>query len=260
MADGAGVKALFAANGFQLVIHLAAQAGVRYSLENPDAYIESNIQGFHSILEACRENMPAHLIFASSSSVYGNSEKAILSESDNTDSPVSLYAATKKSNEVVGHSYATLYGIPMTGLRFFTVYGPAGRPDMAYYKFTRAILAGETICVFNHGDLERDFTYIDDIVSGVLAVAKFPPDDKKQPYRLVNLGNNEPVKLGFFIETLERLLGAQAKKEMVEMQPGDVYRTCANIESANKLVGYEPHTSVEVGLKKFVDWYQGYAQ
>ena len=260
LADAAGVKTLFAANRFQLVIHLAAQAGVRYSLENPAAYIESNIQGFHSVLEACREHAPAHLVFASSSSVYGNSDKPLFSEGDNTDTPVSLYAATKKSNEVVGHSYAKLYGIPMTGLRFFTVYGPAGRPDMAYYNFTRAILAGETIRVFNHGNLERDFTYIDDIVSGVSAVAKVPPDEKNPPYRLLNLGNNAPVKLGFFIETLEQLLGTQAKKEMVDMQPGDVHRTCANIDSANELVDYEPSTSLEVGLKKFVDWYQGYAQ
>ncbi len=181
------------------MVHLAAPAGVRYSLENPGAYIESNIQGFQSILEACREHMPAHLVFASSSSVYGNSDKPFFSESDNTDAPVSLYAATKKSNEVLGHSYAKLYGIPMTGLRFFTVYGPAGRPDMAYYKFTRAILAGETIRVFNHGNLERDFSYIDDIVSGVLAVVKVPPDDEKPPYRLPNIGNNAPVKLDFLL-------------------------------------------------------------
>ena len=259
LADAQAVASLFSKHRFQLVIHLAAQAGVRYSLENPSAYIESNILGFQSILDACREHVPAHLVFASSSSVYGNSQNSPFAESHRTDSPVSLYAATKKSNEVVGHSYSTLYGIPMTGLRFFTVYGPAGRPDMAYFSFTRAILAGETIRVFNHGNLERDFTYIDDIVGGVLAVAKAPPTETKIPYQLLNLGNNIPVKLGYFIEVLEDLLGVKAVKQFVDMQPGDVYKTYANIDAAQTLVGYEPSTQIETGLEKFVEWYRHYS-
>ena len=259
LSDAQAVASLFSKHRFQLVIHLAAQAGVRYSLENPGAYIESNILGFQGILEACREYVPAHLVFASSSSVYGNSQHSPFAESDRTDSPVSLYAATKKSNEVVGHSYSTLYGIPMTGLRFFTVYGPAGRPDMAYFSFTRAILAGEPIRVFNHGNLERDFTYIDDIVAGVLAVSKAPPTETKIPYRLLNLGNNTPVKLGYFIEVLEDLLGVKAVKEFVDMQPGDVYKTFANIDAAQTLVGYEPSTQIETGLAKFVEWYRHYS-
>ena len=215
---------------FKLVIHLAAQAGVRYSLRNPSAYIESNILGFLNILEGCRSNRPEHLVFASSSSVYGNNQNTNFSEADNTDDPVSLYAATKKSNEVMGHSYAKLYNIPMTGLRFFTVYGPAGRPDMAYFDFTRAILAGEPIRVHNHGNLARDFTYIDDIVSGVLAIAEVPPTELSIPYRLLNLGGNAPIKLDYFIQTLEQLLGREAVKEYVDMQPGDVYKTSANID------------------------------
>ena len=259
LADAQAVASLFSKHRFQLVIHLAAQAGVRYSLENPSAYIESNILGFQSILDACREHVPAHLVFASSSSVYGNSQNSPFAESHRTDSPVSLYAATKKSNEVVGHSYSTLYGIPMTGLRFFTVYGPAGRPDMAYFSFTRAILAGETIRVFNHGNLERDFTYIDDIVGGVLAVAKAPPTETKIPCRLMNLGNNTPVKLGYFIDLLESLLGVKAVKEFVDMQLGDVYKTYADIDAAQTLVGYEPSTQIETGLAKFVEWYRHYS-
>jgi len=259
LADAQAVASLFSKHRFQLVIHLAAQAGVRYSLENPSAYIESNILGFQSILDGCREHVPAHLVFASSSSVYGNSQNSPFAESHRTDSPVSLYAATKKSNEVVGHSYSTLYGIPMTGLRFFTVYGPAGRPDMAYFSFTRAILAGETIRVFNHGNLERDFTYIDDIVGGVLAVAKAPPTETKIPCRLMNLGNNTPVKLGYFIDLLESLLGVKAVKEFVDMQPGDVYKTYADIDAAQTLVGYEPSTQIETGLEKFVEWYRHYS-
>ena len=259
LSDAQAVASLFSKHRFQLVIHLAAQAGVRYSLENPSAYIESNILGFQSILDACREHVPAHLVFASSSSVYGNSQHSPFAEADSTDTPVSLYAATKKSNEVVGHSYSTLYGIPMTGLRFFTVYGPAGRPDMAYFSFTRAILAGEPIRVFNHGNLERDFTYIDDIVAGVLAVAKAPPTETKIPCRLMNLGNNTPVKLGYFIDLLESLLGVKAVKEFVDMQPGDVYKTYADIDAAQTLVGYEPSIQIETGLEKFVEWYRHYS-
>ena len=258
LADHGAVAAVFEESGFTLVIHLAAQAGVRYSLQNPGAYIQSNILGFQNILESCRQKKPRHLVFASSSSVYGNSKKTVFSEADNTDDPVSLYAATKKSNEVIGHSYAKLYDIPMTGLRFFTVYGPAGRPDMAYFDFTRAILAGETIRVFNNGDLMRDFTYIDDIVRGVLAVCESPPVEQPIPYRVLNLGNNQPIKLGYFIETLEHLLGREAVKDYVDMQPGDVYRTCANIDAARALVGYQPSTGIEEGLRHFVEWYRAY--
>ena len=238
-----------------MVVHLAAQAGVRYSIENPDAYIKSNLLGFQNILENCRQSKPRHLVFASSSSVYGNSRNESFKETDPTDDPVSLYAATKKANEVVGRSYAKLYGLPMTGLRFFTVYGPAGRPDMAYFQFTKAILAGETIRVFNHGDLMRDFTYIDDIVSGVLAVCEVPPTELEIPYRILNLGNNKTVRLDYFIETLEHLFGIEAVKEYVDMQPGDVYKTCANIDAAEILIGYQPEVGIEDGLKNFVDWY-----
>ena len=258
LAEEAACEALFTSFKFKLVIHLAAQAGVRYSLRNPSAYIESNILGFLNILEGCRSNRPEHLVFASSSSVYGNNQNTNFSEADNTDDPVSLYAATKKSNEVMGHSYAKLYNIPMTGLRFFTVYGPAGRPDMAYFDFTRAILAGEPIRVHNHGNLARDFTYIDDIVSGVLAIAEVPPTDLSIPYRLLNLGGNAPIKLDYFIQTLEQLLGREAVKEYVDMQPGDVYKTSANIDAARSLVGFNPSTSIEEGLERFVAWYRDY--
>ncbi len=258
LADKSAVDALFDAHRFHLVIHLAAQAGVRYSIENPNAYVQSNLIGFQNVLENCRHYVPAHFVFASSSSVYGNSKAEAFSETDRTDDPVSLYAATKKSNEVVGHSYAKLYNIPMTGLRFFTVYGPAGRPDMAYFSFAKAILAGDTIRVFNHGDLQRDFTFIDDIVAGVLGVSEAPPIDLDIPHRILNLGNNQPVKLGYFIETLEKLLGVEAIKDYVGMQPGDVYKTCANIDAAKALIGYQPTTNIEEGLAKFVAWYRGY--
>jgi UDP-glucuronate 4-epimerase len=258
LADQKAVGSLFEKFRFGVVIHLAAQAGVRYSIQNPNAYIQSNVVGFQNILEGCRLHRPEHLVFASSSSVYGNSKKEFFSETDATDDPVSLYAATKKSNEVVGHSYAKLYDIPMTGLRFFTVYGPAGRPDMAYFDFTRAILAGEPIRIFNNGQLMRDFTYIDDIVSGVLGVCEAPPIGLEIPYRLLNLGNNQPVQLGYFIETLERLLGREAIKGYVGMQPGDVYKTCANIEAARSLIGYHPTTGIEDGLNRFVGWYRAY--
>ena len=258
IADTAAVNALFDEYHFDIVIHLAAQAGVRYSIENPNAYVASNLLGFQNILENCRRYKPQHLVFASSSSVYGNSSASEFRESDRTDDPVSLYAATKKSNEVVGHSYAKLYDIPMTGLRFFTVYGPAGRPDMAYFSFTKAILAGDPINVFNHGNLERDFTYIDDIVTGVVGIADVPPTELEIPHRILNLGNNTPEKLGHFIATLENLLGVEANKEMIGMQPGDVFKTCANIDLAKQLIGYQPTTNIETGLSKFVDWYKSY--
>ena len=258
LADDQVVVSLFAQHDFDCVIHLAAQAGVRYSLENPSAYIQNNIVGFQHIIEACRAKPPAHFVFASSSSVYGNSDREWFSETDLTDTPVSLYAATKKSNEMMAHTYAHLHGLPSTGLRFFTVYGPAGRPDMAYFGFTKAIVEGAPIQVFNEGQLERDFTYIDDIVSGVVAAAAAPPVDLEAPYRLLNLGNHQPVKLGDFIATLEGLLGKEANKQLVGMQPGDVYRTAANINAAKALVGFEPNTDLATGLEHFVAWYRDY--
>ena len=258
LADPAVVTRVFHQGPFQIVVHLAAQAGVRYSLENPGTYIQSNLVAFQNVLEACRARPPEHFVFASSSSVYGNSNRAWFTETDPTDTPVSLYAATKKSNELLGHSYASLYGLPMTGLRFFTVYGPAGRPDMAYFSFTKAIIEGSPIRVFNHGDLERDFTFIDDIVAGVLAVADKPPSDQAIPFRILNLGNHQPVRLSTFIATLEELIGREAIKEMVDMQPGDVYRTAANIDAAKELVGFEPTTDLRSGLTPFVTWYRDY--
>jgi len=260
LADAQVVDSLFAQHDFDCVIHLAAQAGVRYSLENPKAYIQSNIVSFQHLIDACRAKPPAHFVFASSSSVYGNSDREWFSETDPTDAPVSLYAATKKSNEMVAHTYAHLHGLPATGLRFFTVYGPAGRPDMAYFGFTKAIVEGTPIQVFNEGQLERDFTYIDDIVSGVVAAAAAPPGDLAVPYRLLNLGNHQPVKLGDFIATLEGLLGKEANKQLVGMQPGDVYRTAANIDAAKALVGFEPATDLATGLERFVAWYRDYYQ
>ena len=260
LADAQIVDSLFAQHSFDCVIHLAAQAGVRYSLENPGAYIQSNVVGFQHLIDACRAKPPAHFVFASSSSVYGNSDREWFSETDPTDTPVSLYAATKKSNEMVAHTYAHLHSLPATGLRFFTVYGPAGRPDMAYFGFTKAIVEGAPIQVFNEGQLERDFTYIDDIVRGVLAAAAAPPIDLEVPYRLLNLGNHQPVKLGDFIATLEGLLGKEANKQLVGMQPGDVYRTAANIDEAKALVGFEPSTDLATGLERFVAWYRDYYQ
>lgn len=258
LADPDCVESVFKRGPYQWVIHLAAQAGVRYSLENPGAYVQSNLIGFQNVLEQVRATPPEHFVFASSSSVYGNSKRSIFTETDPTDDPVSLYAATKKANEVVGHSYAKLYGIPMTGLRFFTVYGPAGRPDMAYYTFTRDIFEARPIRVFNHGNLERDFTFIDDIVAGVLGACQQPPSDLDIPHRILNLGNNAPVKLGDFIRTIEQLCKREAIKEYVDMQPGDVYRTCANIDAAKDIAGYEPKTSIEEGLSRFVGWYRDY--
>ncbi len=258
LADNKAVRALFAQHTFSRVIHLAAQAGVRYSLENPGAYISSNIVGFQNVIEACVATPPEHFVFASSSSVYGNNDREWFSESDPTDAPVSLYAATKKSNELIAHTYAHLHDLPTTGLRFFTVYGPAGRPDMAYFGFTKAIVEGTPIRVFNHGNLERDFTFIDDIVAGVLAVCDTPPTELSTPFRLLNLGNHQPVKLSDFISTLEGLLGQEAQKESVGMQPGDVYRTAANIDAARELVGFTPSTDLASGLEQFVAWYRRY--
>ncbi|MBK7105259.1 MAG: NAD-dependent epimerase [Ignavibacteriae bacterium] len=262
---------LFKKEKFDYVINLAAQAGVRYSIENPFVYIESNIVGFINILEACRKFSIKHLIYASSSSVYGANFKQPFSENDNVDHPVSLYAATKKSNELMAHTYSSLYNIPTTGLRFFTVYGPYGRPDMAYFSFTKDIIEGRTIKVFNDGNLERDFTYIDDIVEGIVKLLdkapvkndawdrmKAEPSTSFAPYRVLNLGNNKPVKLIHFINVLERETGIEAKKEYLPMQPGDVHSTFADISFLNDYIEFKPTTSIEDGLKKFVEWYKEY--
>lgn len=251
------------------VVHLAAQVGVRYSIQNPYAYIDSNLVGFVNILEACRNNPVKHLIYASSSSVYGGNKAAPFSTNHNVDHPVSLYAATKKSNEILAHSYSHLYKIPTTGLRFFTVYGPWGRPDMAYFLFTNTILAGRPINVFNHGDMERDFTYIDDIVDGIYKLMdKIPCEnydwDESQgnisgsfaPYKIYNIGNSSPVKLMSFIKALEEALGVEAQKNFMDMQPGDVQRTYADVTDLQKAVGFVPSTPIEEGLAKFVKWYR----
>tara|TARA_B100001115_G_scaffold185071_1_gene191275 strand:+ start:3026 stop:4045 length:1020 start_codon:yes stop_codon:yes gene_type:complete len=238
------------------ILHLAAQAGVRYSILNPDAYVQSNVVGFANILEACRRNDVKHLVYASSSSVYGNTSEVPFSESDRVDEPVSLYAATKKSNELMAHTYNHLYGFPCTGLRFFTVYGPWGRPDMAAFLFTRAIIKGEPIKVFNYGELWRDFTFIDDIVEGVVGVIRKEPFAKEA--QIFNIGNNQPVKLLDFIQTLETALDKKAELKMMEMQEGDVYKTYASVDRLKEYVGYEPSTNIAEGLKQFVNWYQSY--
>ncbi len=259
LEDKEQLHKLFETEKFDLVCNLAAQAGVRYSIENPQAYIDSNIVGFMNILEACRHHKIKHLVYASSSSVYGNSEKMPLSVSDSVDHPISLYAATKKSNELMAHTYSHLFGIPATGLRFFTVYGPWGRPDMAYFLFTKAILSGKPIKVFNQGDLYRDFTYIDDIVEGIIKVLQGAPD-LTPPYKVHNIGNSSPVKLMDFIETIERALEQKAVKEFHDMQPGDVYKTYADVSALQKDYGYSPDTPLEKGIGEFVKWYKAYHQ
>lgn len=257
IADEKAVNLLFAENKFDIVVNLAAQAGVRYSIDNPRSYISSNIIGFFNILEACRYNPVKHLVFASSSSVYGNQNKIPFTVIDNVDHPISLYAATKKSDELMAFTYAHLYKIPLTGLRFFTVYGPWGRPDMAYFSFTNKIYTGESIKIFNNGDMLRDFTYIDDIVHGIeLVIDKAPKGE--DPYKIYNIGNNKPERLMYFIETLENAIGKKAKKEFLPMQPGDVYQTYADISELEKDFGFKPKTSIEDGLKKFADWYKEY--
>ena len=260
LADKVAVNSIFTEYKPEIVINLAAQAGVRYSIENPDAYINSNIIGFFNILEACRHFPVKHLLYASSSSVYGDNEKTPFSVDDKTDSPVSLYAATKKSNELLARCYSKLYKIPATGLRFFTVYGPYGRPDMAYFSFTKKILAGKTIQIFNNGDMYRDFTYIDDIVYGICQMVNNPPKplDRGVQHKVYNIGNNNPEKLMYFIETLENALGEKAKKEFLPMQPGDVYQTYADINPLFNDFGFKPKTSIEDGLRKFVKWYKEY--
>ncbi|QLQ24010.1 MAG: NAD-dependent epimerase [Dechloromonas sp.] len=271
VADRAGMEALFAAERFDRVIHLAAQAGVRYSLQNPHAYIESNVFGFTNILEGCRHNGVRHLVHASSSSVYGGNTSMPFSEHDSVDHPISLYAATKKANELMAHTYSHLYGLPTTGLRFFTVYGPWGRPDMALFLFTQAILEGRPIDVFNHGNMQRDFTYVDDIVEGVIRVVdktaavnaeydpiSADPATSNVPYRVFNIGNNNPVQLLDFIGAIEDALGMKAEKRLLPLQDGDVPATYANTDLLDDWVGFVPGTSVRDGVGRFVAWYRDY--
>ena len=271
VADRAGMEALFAAEKFDRVIHLAAQAGVRYSLQNPHAYIDSNVVGFMNILEGCRHAKVQHLVYASSSSVYGGNTRMPFSEADSVDHPVSIYAATKKANELMAHTYSHLYGLPTTGLRFFTVYGPWGRPDMALFLFTKKILAGEPIDVFNHGHHTRDFTYVDDIVEGVIrTLDRVPgpdpaydplaptPASSLAPYRVYNIGNHQPVQLLRYIEVLEDCLGRKAEKRLLPMQPGDVPDTEADVEALRRDTGYSPATPIETGVRRFVEWYRAF--
>ncbi|MGN1014137.1 MAG: NAD-dependent epimerase/dehydratase family protein [Butyricicoccus sp.] len=266
LADADLINELFEQYRPQVVVNLAAQAGVRYSITNPDAYISSNLIGFYHILEACRRYPVEHLVYASSSSVYGLNQKVPYSTEDKTDQPVSLYAATKKSNELMAHAYSKLYGIPCTGLRFFTVYGPAGRPDMAYFHFTDRMRRGEPIQLFNYGDMKRDFTYIDDIVDGVVRVMQKAPEQSEGAVRccVYNIGNHQPVSLLLFVETLERCLLDEgiimkpAEKELLPMQPGDVYQTYADVSALERDFGFCPATSLEDGLRQFAHWYRAY--
>ena len=261
---------LFEREKFDIVINLAAQAGVRFSIDKPYKYLDANLIGFLNVLEACRKFPVQHLLYASSSSVYGANEKIPFSEKDHTDHPVSLYAATKKANEMMAHSYASLYKIPCTGLRFFTVYGPWGRPDMAYFKFLNAIYAGETIDIYNNGEMQRDFTYVDDVVKGIVGLLDKTPgeinsnpstgESKTGPYKILNIGNNQPVSLLEFINTLEAACGKTALKNMMPMQKGDVPVTYADVQSLNEETGYKPSTHLKIGLTKFVKWYDGYYQ
>ncbi|MBK5931350.1 NAD-dependent epimerase [Halochromatium salexigens] len=273
LEDRAGIAQAFAEHKPDRVVNLAAQAGVRYSIENPLAYIDTNLVGFGHILEGCRHNGVEHLVYASSSSVYGANTNMPFSVHDNVDHPLSLYAASKKANELMAHTYSELYQLPTTGLRFFTVYGPWGRPDMALFLFTRAILAGEPIQVFNYGKHRRDFTYVDDIVEGVIRVLDRLPEPNpnwsgaapdsatsRAPYRLYNIGNNNPVELMHYIETLEQCLGKTAEKELLPLQPGDVPDTYADVSDLVDELGYRPATSVEDGIRRFVDWYRDYYQ
>ncbi|WP_040206766.1 NAD-dependent epimerase [Neobacillus jeddahensis] len=273
IANEKAIKTLFEERSISIVINLAAQAGVRYSLTNPHSYVHSNLSGFVNILEACRHYQVKHLIYASSSSVYGANSKIPFSTKDSVDHPVSLYAATKKANELMAHTYSHLYQLPTTGLRFFTVYGPWGRPDMAYFSFTKNIIDGNPIKVFNHGDMSRDFTYIDDIVEGIVKLVDHPPqydshwDQENRnpsssyaPYKVYNIGNKSPVRLLDFIQLLEKLLGQKAIVEFSPMQPGDVQMTYADMTDLQKEIGFLPITSLEVGLRQFVDWYKQYYQ
>ncbi len=271
LAHRDGIAKLFEEEKFDIVVNLAAQAGVRYSLINPYSYIDSNVSGFLNILEGCRNHRVKHLVFASSSSVYGANTKMPFSVHDNVDHPVSLYAATKRTNELMAHTYSSLYGIPSTGLRFFTVYGPWGRPDMAYFLFTRAILEGRPIDVYNYGKMRRDFTYIDDIIEGVVRVMEKAPEPDPgwngeapdsatsyAPYRLYNIGNNDPVELVHFIEVLEHCLGRKAQKNLLPIQAGDVPATCADVDDLMRDAGFKPSTPLEEGIRRFVEWYKSY--
>lgn len=271
VADTTGVNQLFNDHKFDRVIHLAAQAGVRYSLKNPQAYIQSNLVGFGNILEGCRHNNIEHLVYASSSSVYGMNSKMPYATSDRVDHPVSLYAASKKSNELMAHSYSHLYGLPTTGLRFFTVYGPWGRPDMAYFGFTQKITKGEIIDIYNFGKMRRDFTYVDDIVEGVVKVMDCIPKQNSEwntidgdasqssaPYKIYNIGNHDPVELGEFVATLESVIGIEASKNYMEMQPGDVLATFADVDDLTRDVGFAPSTDLKTGLSKFYEWYKDF--
>lgn len=260
LADEESVTTIFAKYHPDIVVNLAAQAGVRYSIDHPRSYIHSNIIGFFNILEACRHYPVDHFLFASSSSVYGNQEKTPFSTTDNVDHPISLYAATKKSDELMAYTYSHLYGIPVTGLRFFTVYGPYGRPDMAYFKFTNMIFKGQPIKIYNHGDMYRDFTYVDDIVTGIEHMLCNPPIEnvKGDKYKIYNIGNNKPEKLMYFIETLEKVLGKKAEKKFLPMQPGDVYQTYADVSDLEQNFDFKPQTSIEDGLKHFAEWYKKY--
>ena len=273
LADRTGIEALFKQHQPQKVVNLAAQAGVRYSIQNPHAYIDSNIVGFMNILESCRYNQVEHLVYASSSSVYGANQAMPFSVHDNVDHPLSLYAASKKANELMAHTYSSLYQLPTTGLRFFTVYGPWGRPDMAPFLFAKAILAGKSIDVFNYGNHRRDFTFIDDIVEGVIRTLDHTaqanpewnglnpdPATSKAPWRIYNIGNQQPVELMYFIETLERFLGKSVEKNLLPMQPGDVPDTYADVQALISDVGYQPNTSIEQGVEQFVKWYLAYYQ
>lgn len=271
LEDAQLLERLFAANSFDVVINLAAQAGVRYSLKNPYAYLDSNLAGFLNVLEGCRHSRVGHLVFASSSSVYGANTMVPFSVHHNTDHPLSLYAATKKANELMAHSYSAMYGLPVTGIRLFTVYGPWGRPDMAYYSFTKSILEGRPIEVFNSGMMKRDFTYIDDVVEGVVRIAERAPipsvgwdsenpdpASSASPWKLYNLGNNRPVELLYLIETLEKRIGKTAVKTFMPMQPGDVTLTFADIDDLVNDTGFRPSVSIEEGIGRFVDWYRKY--
>ncbi|MGN5981913.1 NAD-dependent epimerase [Serratia liquefaciens] len=271
LADREEMAQLFAEHQFQRVIHLGAQAGVRYSLENPLAYADSNLIGHLNVLEGCRHNKVEHLLYASSSSVYGLNRKLPFATEDSVDHPISLYAATKKANELMSHSYSHLYGLPTTGLRFFTVYGPWGRPDMALFKFTKAILAGDSIDVYNHGEMHRDFTYIDDIAESIVrlqavipqpnadwTVEQGSPATSSAPYHVYNIGNSSPVKLMKYISALEQALGIEARKNMLPMQPGDVLDTSADTAELYRVIGFKPETSVEEGVKRFVEWYKSF--
>ena len=271
LTDREALEDLFGSNDFDVVVNLAAQAGVRYSLTNPHAYVDSNIVGFVNILECCRHHKVKHLVFASSSSVYGANTNMPFSIHHNVDHPVSLYAATKKANELMAHTYSHLYGLCCTGLRFFTVYGPWGRPDMALFLFTKAITEGKPITVFNHGKMQRDFTYIDDIIEGVVRVmARLPepnpawrgdnpdPGTSYAPYKIYNIGNNNPVELIEFIEEIENALGRKAEKEFVDLQPGDVPATYADVDDLIQDVGFKPETSIATGIRRFIEWYKDY--